>query len=574
MMLESRQASANEAWLPTHDELQPSYDFIVVGGGAAGLALAVRLSECESQNVLVLEAGQFPEIVGSYKSLGAGQQVLGMGKSAFTTPAQESLGNRTITYHRGRGVGGSTLINGLTYGRGSRSVYDLWQDMGNDDWDWDSILPLFQKSTSFHPVNVAPYQTYDASAYSTNGPIQLSYPIYVYGSSTAFLEAPSAVNVSTVFDLNLGDNIGAKQEPLVLDKRQQRLSSYDSYYKPARNRTNLAVMQLAQVHKLMLERQNGSLVATGVVFTDSTSGHILNVNASKGVILSAGVFQTPQLLMLSGLGPQETLQEMGISEYLINENTGRNMQDHFYFSIIAHASANDSASETYNRIDLLRAAQQEYAASNSGLLTTPIGPTYGFQQLPSAELQSLGAAQALMNRTRQAHIEYLWENIYYPSAPPTILPQYPPNRDESFISVTAALLSPVSRGNVTLQSNAIQDAPLINVNYLESEIDQKFALKMFYNLRGILSQPVLSRHTTRLDNGEVVPGANVTDGTTVLDYDAGGVVDSRLRVYGAKKLRIVDASIFPVVPDQHTQGQIYMVAEKAASMIKEDHGLS
>ncbi|KAK0856662.1 hypothetical protein LTR87_017904 [Friedmanniomyces endolithicus] len=566
-----------------YSEVHKSYDFVIVGGGAAGLALAVRLSEVKSQSVLVLEAGQFPEIVKAYMTPGAGQQVLG------ATSGTES-GETGATRSR---VGGSTLINGLTYGRGSSSIYNLWQDLGNDGWDWESVLPYFEKSTSFLPVDVAPYQTYNASAYSAKGPISLSYPSYVYDSSTAFIEALSGVNVSIVNDLNLGNNIGTKQEPLVLNGQQQRVSSYDGYYKPVRNRPNLTVRPLSQVQQVILEQQNDSLTATGVVYADMQGGMTVNITASKEVILSAGVFQTPQLLMLSGIGPQQTLRKFGIPEYLENENVGSHMQDHFYFSVIARAQANTSASQLYNRVDLLQAAQQQFAANHSGPLTTPVGPTYGFRQLSTSELQALGAAQALANRSAQAQIEYLWEDIYYPSNPSMVLPQYPPWKDESFISVTAALLSPVSRGNVTLQTNSIQDGPAINVNYLESAVDREIALFMFRSLRTVLSQPVLSNYTIGPNHGEVVPGVEVDDDATVLEYiestllpvwhasgtcrmlplSEGGVVDNRLRVYGVDRLRIIDASIFPVIPDQHIQGPVYMVAEKAADMIKEDYGL-
>lgn len=142
---------------------------------------------------------------------------------------------------------------------------------------------------------MAPYQTYNASAYSQEGPISLSYPTYVYDSSTAFIEALGSVNVSIVEELNLGDNIGTKQEPLILDKQQARVSSYDGYYKPVRHRRNLLVVPRAQVSQIILEQGNDGLTATGVVYSDQPSGSTLNVTASKEVILSAGTFQTPQL---------------------------------------------------------------------------------------------------------------------------------------------------------------------------------------------------------------------------------------------------------------------------------------
>jgi choline dehydrogenase len=149
------------------------------------------------------------------------------------------------------------------------------------------------------PNHVASYQTYNAKAYSQDGPIKLSYPDYVYDSSTAFIEALDSVNVPIVRDLDTGDNIGAKQEPLVLDAQQQRVSSYDGYYKPVRNRANLLVKERSQVSQIILEERSTGLMATGVIYSDSLSGSTLNVTASKEVILSAGTFQTPQLYVLT-----------------------------------------------------------------------------------------------------------------------------------------------------------------------------------------------------------------------------------------------------------------------------------
>lgn len=153
--------------------------------------------------------------------------------------------------------------------------------------------------------------------------MKLSYPQYVYPASTAFIEALDVIGVPTVTELNLGNNTGTKQEPLTLDSQQKRSSAYDAYYKPVRNRTNLSLLPNTPVRQINFETRNGSLTATGVVVTDQFSGQTLNITARKEVILSAGTFQSPQILMLSGVGPQETLDRYGIAPYLINENVGQ-----------------------------------------------------------------------------------------------------------------------------------------------------------------------------------------------------------------------------------------------------------
>ncbi|KAH6665565.1 GMC oxidoreductase-domain-containing protein [Halenospora varia] len=240
-------------------------------------------------------------------------------------------------------------------------------------------------------------------------------------------------------------------------------------------------------------------------------------------------------------------------------------------------------------LTLFQTAYTQYAINRTGPFTSPGGATYGFQQFSRDELLGLNATEHLGNRTEQAHIEYYYEAAYYPTFP---YPGYPPKGNESYISLTAGLLAPVSKGNVTLQSNSVADALVINPNYFEAESDQRIAVYAFKKLRKLLISPAMFRWGIGPNNGEVVPGINVQSDEEILNYirsteipvwHASGtcvmlprekevVVDPRLKVPGLKGLRVVDASIFPFVPDQHTQGSVYMVAEKATDMIKEDWG--
>lgn len=180
--------------------------------------------------------------------------------------------------------------------------------------------------------------------------------------------------------------------------------------------------------------------------------------------MSAGSFRTPQLLMLSGIGPQEVLDQFGIEPYVVNDNVGQNLQDHTYFSLVVRSVPEVSASQLYNNITNMQAAEQLWFATKTGPLTVPVGAVNGWQKLTTEELEQLNATELIANRPDQAHIEYLYEAIYYPGSPSPDGTQYPPNKNESFFSLTAGLAAPVSRGNISLISNTINDAPLINLN--------------------------------------------------------------------------------------------------------------
>jgi choline dehydrogenase-like flavoprotein len=556
--------------------------------------LAARLTEEGTHSVLVLEAGSRPDTVASYQAPGADLQVLGSPIDwAFGSLPQPGLNGRQLIYNQGRCLGGSSAINGLAYTRGSSSIYNLWASRGNSGWSWEKVFPYFKKSTTFNPPSAenVTAQDYDASLYS-DGPVQLAYPPYVYAhpGSEAFVESLTALGLPKVQDLNGGTNIGTKHEPFTMDNQYRRSSSYDNYYRQARGRPNLKVLEMSPVQQVILEKAGDAVVATGVVYIDYATGQTLNATAKKEVILSAGALKTPQLLMLSGIGPTEILEEAGIQPYVLNENVGKNLQDHIYFSVIAEADPSISYSSLYHDYSKLQEATQEYKEVK-GPLTAPVGLAFGFEKISSGTLASIGAsALTAQNRSDQAHIEYLYETIYYPNLPS---PYYSSKEyNTSYVSFTAAILAPTSKGTVSVLSNSLSDPPQIDPQYYTTPEDRALALYSFRNLRKLLAKFATYNFTIGPNNGEVAPGPHVQSDEEVLDYirqtavpvwhasgtcamlprERGGVVDETLKVHGVQRLRVVDASVFPVIPDAHTVAPTYMVAEMAAAIIKDDYG--
>ncbi|KAF2855286.1 GMC oxidoreductase [Plenodomus tracheiphilus IPT5] len=601
----TRQSSENPPSGGVEEEpsFNEEYDFVIAGGGTAGLVLANRLTESGRFSVLVLEAGPNPEQVRSHESPGGNQFIKGsvIDWGLLTTP-QEHLNNRTLQYLRGRTLGGSSTTNGLYYARGSASVYDQWEEKGNPGWGWNSVYHLFVKSTTFNAPTTPElsafsqdYKTFTPSLYGS-GPLELGFQGYVPPSTDGFIVACSeAANIPVVEDLNNGDGFGIKHGTATLNSKLRRSSSYDSFYQQARNRTNLRVLHDAPVTGIVMSSPTNSSSrprAIGVSYIEQRTGFVSQARARNEVIVSMGAFHSPQLLMVSGIGPAEELAKVGIEPVVVNENVGQHLNDHSVFSIMARAQDFASTTDMSRTPESLREAQTLFYTNLTGPYTAPSGITNGFQKLNESQLREIGA-EAIIDAglANQSHVEYLFESVWYPWIP---TPFWAPLPNESYISITASSMVQLSRGTVTLRTASMSDSPLINSNYYADPTDGAIGIESFKYLRKILRHPALQQFTLGDFNGEVSPGPAVADDDdeAILEYirantipnwhatgtnrmlpeEDGGVVNPRLQVYGVDNLRVIDCSIVPVLPDVNILASIYMLAEKGAEMIREDWG--
>jgi choline dehydrogenase-like flavoprotein len=324
-------------------DFEPSYDFCIVGGGTAGLVLANRLTESGKHKVIVFEAGPTPDTVATSETAGGNQFVLNGGFSLidynFVTVPQTNLNNRTLNYHRGRALGGSSSTNGLYYGLGSSTVYDQWETDGNPGWNWYTVSAAAKQGTVFvgNPDNTNDntYMTWDPKNYGTEGPLKIGFQGYVVTSNPSFMNATSAIGIDVVHDQNGGSPVGVKQGTMTLDENFKRSSSYTSYYEAAKGRPNLNVRDRAIVARIIFDEETigtDEVHVVGLTFVDSGIFH--NISCSNEVIIAGGAFHSPFILKQSGIGPQDELEKYGIPVVVANENVGQHMQDHTSFSVI------------------------------------------------------------------------------------------------------------------------------------------------------------------------------------------------------------------------------------------------
>jgi choline dehydrogenase len=528
-------------------QLEDSYDYLIVGAGPAGCLLANRLSADPAVRVLLLEAGgrdNYPWIhipVGYLYCIGNPRT-----DWCYETVAEPGLNGRALNYPRGRVLGGSSSINGMIYMRGQARDYDAWAAAGNPGWAWDDVLPLFRRTENHFAGS--------SEVHGAAGEWRVERQRLSWQVLEAFRQAAGQSGIASIEDFNGGDNEGCSYFQ-VNQRRGVRWNASKAFLRDIRQRPNLRVLTDAEVQRVVLAEGRADALSL------RWQGRERVIRARREIILCAGSIGTPALLQRSGIGPRPLLQRLGIGVQHELAGVGENLQDHLQLRLIYKVSGvrtlNQIAGSLWGKLGM----GLEYLLKRSGPLAMAPSQLGAFAR-SSAEQPSAN----LQYHVQPLSLERFGEPLH------------------GFPAFTASVcnLRPHSRGKVEIRSQDAAQAPLIQPNYLSDERDLRVAADAIRLTRRIVAAPALaafkpeeykpgpsyqSEEDLQRAAGEIGTTIFHPVGTCKMGVGRDAVVDAQLRVHGVPGLRIADASVMPSIVSGNTCSPVLMIAEKAAQLI-------